>query len=27
LDWNANPKSLPDASGHYKIAMPGVYKI
>ena len=27
LDWNANPKTLPDASGHYKIAMPGVYKI
>jgi len=23
LDWNANPKSLPDANGRYKIARPG----
>ncbi|MBL8840663.1 MAG: Gfo/Idh/MocA family oxidoreductase [Planctomycetes bacterium] len=23
LDWKANPKSLPDANGRYKIALPG----
>ena len=23
LDWNANPKSMPDANGRYKIARPG----